>query len=137
VLHRVIRPTGQPCGTIIWESKRTKARSDGWLAKLRDDQRGQAEIAMIVSSALPKTVEHFDLIDNVWVAELRFAVSLAIALRQSPIELAGSRRAQEGQPTKMALVYRYLRGRGFRHRIDATVEKLTDMQADLDRERKP
>jgi hypothetical protein len=97
VLHRVLGHTGQACGTIIWESKRTKGWNDGWLAKLRDDQRAaKAEIALIVSSALPKDVEAFDLIDNVWVAEPRFAIPLAIALRQLLIDVAGSRQAQEG-----------------------------------------
>jgi hypothetical protein len=137
VLHRVHNASGQVCGTILWESKRTKAWVDGWLAKLRDDQRAaKAEIALIVSSALPKGVETFDLIDNVWVAEPRFAVPLALALRQSLIDLASSRQVQEGQQTKMELVYRYLTGPSFRHRIDAIVEKFTDMQVDLDRERK-
>jgi hypothetical protein len=74
--------------------------------------------------------------DGVWVAEIRFAVPLAIALRQSLIEIATSRQAKEGQQTKMELVYQYLTGPRFRHRIDAIVEKFTDMQADLDRERK-
>jgi hypothetical protein len=137
VLHRVLGPGGQACGTILWESKRTRNWNDGWLAKLRDDQRAaKAEIALIVSSALPKGVESFDLIDNVWVAEPRFAVPLAIALRQSLVDLAASRQAQEGRHTKMELVYAYLTGPRFRHRIDAIVEKFTDMQADLDRERK-
>lgn len=55
VLHRVLGPAGQICGTILWETKRTKNWSDGWLAKLRDDQRAaKAEIALIISSALPK-----------------------------------------------------------------------------------
>lgn len=137
VLHRVLGPTGLACGAILWESKRTKAWSDGWLAKLRDDQRtAKAEIALIVSTALPKGVETFDFIDNVWVAEPRFAIPLAIALRESLINLAGSRQAQEGQQTKMELVYRYLTGPQFRHRIDAIVERFTDMRDDLDRERK-
>lgn len=137
VVHRVLGPGGQACGTMLWESKRTRNWSDGWLAKLRDDQRAaKAEIALIVSSALPKGVETFDLIDNIWVAEPRFAIPLAIALRQSLIDLAGSRQTQEGQQTKMELVYQYLTGPRFRHRIDAIVEKFTDMQADLDRERK-
>lgn len=137
VLHRVVGPAGQTCGTILWESKRTKNWSDGWLAKLRDDQRtAKAEIAMIVSVALPKGVESFDLIDGVWVAEPRFALPLAIALRQSLIDLAGSRVAQEGQQSKMELVYSYLTGPRFRHRIDAIVERFTEMQSDLDRERK-
>jgi hypothetical protein len=137
VLQRVVGPGGQACGTILWESKRTKNWSDGWLVKLRDDQRtAKADIAMIVSTALPKGVEGFDLIDGVWVAEPRFAVPLAIALRQSLLDVAGSRLAQEGQQSKMELVYAYLTGPRFRHRIDAIVERFTEMQSDLDRERK-
>lgn len=137
VLHRVLGASGQHCGTLLWESKRTKSWNDGWLAKLRDDQRtAKAEIALIVSNALPKGVEAFDLINNVWVSAPRFAVPLAIALRQSLIDVAGSRLAQEGQQTKMEMVYQYLTGPRFRHRIDAIVEKFTDMQDDLDRERK-
>jgi hypothetical protein len=137
VLHRVLGSSDQLCGTILWESKRTKLWSDSWLAKLRDDQRSaQAEIALIISSALPKGVETFDLIDGVWVAETRYAIPLAIALRQSLIEVATSRQAQEGQQTKTQLVYQYLTGPRFRHRIDAIVEKFTDMRDDLDRERK-
>ena len=137
VLQRVVGPGGQACGTILWESKRTKNWSDGWLVKLRDDQRtAKAEIAMIVSTALPKGVEGFDLIDGVWVCEPRFAVPLAIALRQSLLDVAGSRLAQECQQSKMELVYGYLTGPRFRHRIDAIVERFTEMQTDLDRERK-
>jgi hypothetical protein len=137
VLHRVLGPAGQICGTILWEAKRTKNWSDGWLAKLRDDQRAaKAEIGLIVSGVLPKGVENFDLVDNIWVAEPRFAVPLAIALRESLIGIASSRQAQEGQQTKMEMVYQYLTGPRFRHRIDAIVEKFTDMQEDLSRERK-
>jgi hypothetical protein len=39
LIHRVIGPTGQICGSIMWEAKRTKNWSDGWLGKLREDQR--------------------------------------------------------------------------------------------------
>ena len=101
VLQRVIGPLDQPCGTILWESKRTKNWSDGWLAKLRDDQRkAKADIALIVSSALPKGVHTFDQIDGVWVTDARCAVPVAIALRQSLIELAAARQAREGQQTQ-------------------------------------
>jgi hypothetical protein len=137
VLHRVIGPLGQLCGTILWESKRTKNWSDGWLPKLRDDQRtAKAEIALLVSQVLPKGVEAFDFIDGVWVTESRCAIPVAIALRQSLIELATARQAGEGQKTKMEIVYQYLTGPRFRHRVEAIVEKFEDMQADLDKERK-
>ncbi|MHB1699089.1 MAG: DUF2130 domain-containing protein [Acidobacteriaceae bacterium] len=137
VLHRVLGPAGQHCGTILWESKRTKNWSDAWLPKLRDDQRtAKAEIALIVSQALPKGVEAFDFIDGVWVTESRCAIPVAIALRQSLIDLSGARQAGDGQKTKMEMVYQYLTGPRFRHRVEAIVEKFEDMQADLDKERK-
>ena len=137
VLQRVMGPLGQWCGAILWESKRTKNWSDGWLAKLRGDQRiAKAEIAVLVSSTLPKDIETFDQIDGVWITEPRLALPLVIALRQSLIEIANTRQTQEGQETKMELVYQYLTGPRFKHRIEAIVEKFSDMQADLDRERK-
>jgi hypothetical protein len=52
------------------------------------------------------------------------------------IDVAGNRQAQQGQQTKMELAYQYLTGPRFRHRMDAIVEKFTDMRDDLDRERK-
>ena len=137
ILHRVQGPAGQFLGTILWECKRTKAWNDVWLAKLRDDQRSaKAEIALIISTVLPKGLETFDLIDGIWVTKLRYAIPLAIALRQSLIDLASSHRAAEGQRSKMEMVYQYLTGPHFRHRIEAIIEKFTDMQVDLDRERK-
>lgn len=136
-LHRVLGPLNQVCGTILWESKRTKNWSDGWLAKLREDQRAaKAEIAIIVSQVLPKGVETFDLIDSVWVVHPRCAIPLAIALRHSLTELSAARQAGEGQQTKMEMVYQYLTGPRFRHRIQAIVERFGDMQEDLDKERK-
>ncbi|ABD04926.1 conserved hypothetical protein [Rhodopseudomonas palustris HaA2] len=137
VLHRVVNAANQPCGTILWESKRTKNWTDGWLTKLRDDQRkAKAELALIVSNALPKGVHSFDHIDGVWVAEARCAIPVAIALRQSLIELAAARQAGEGQQTKTELVYHYLTGPRFRQRVEAIVEKFTEMQSDLDKERR-
>ncbi len=137
VLQRILGPLGQGCGVILWESKRTKNWSDGWLAKLRGDQRiAKAEMAILVSNTLPKGLETFGQMDGIWITEPRLALPLAIALRQSLIDIASTRQAQEGQETKMELVYQYLTGPRFRHRIEAIVEKFSDMQADLDRERK-
>jgi len=73
---------------MLWESKRTKNWSDGWLPKLRDDQRAaKAEIAIIVTQTLPKDVDSFSLIDGVWVTSPRYAVPIAVALRHSLIEV--------------------------------------------------
>lgn len=135
VLHRVIGPLAQPCGTILWESKRTKNWSDSWLAKLREDQRAaKAEAAVIVSQTLPKGVEAFDLIDGVWVTHPRCAIPVGMAVRQSLVEVASARQANEGQQTKMELVYQYLTGPRFRLRVQAIVEAFSTMQEDLSKE---
>ena len=137
VVQRVVSPSGLACGSILWESKRTKNWSDAWLAKLRGDQRAaKAEICLLVTHALPKEVETFEQIDNVWITSPKYAFPLVVALRQGLIDVANSKLSQEGQQTKMELVYDYLTGARFRHRMEAIVEKFSDMQADLDRERK-
>jgi hypothetical protein len=79
-LQHVVGPNGQPCGTIIWESKRTKNWSDAWLTKLREDQRAaKAEIAVIVSQSLHKEVETFGLVENVWVTHPKTILPVALA----------------------------------------------------------
>lgn len=137
VLQRVVSQSGHPGGTILWESKRTKNWSDGWLVKLREDQRtAKAEIAVIVSQVLPKDVETFEMVDGVWVTHPRAALPVALVLRQTLLDVAMARQASEGQQTKTEMIYEYLTGPRFRHRVEAIVEAFSTMQEDLDKERK-
>ena len=137
ILQRVVSSLGQPCGTILWESKRTKNWSDGWLTKLREDQRNaKADIAVIVSQVLPKGVETFEMVEGIWVTHPRAALPVAAILRQSLLEIAMVRQATEGQQTKTEMVYQYLTGPRFRHRVEAIVEAFSSMQEDLDKEKK-
>jgi hypothetical protein len=137
VLHRVVGAGGHSGGTILWEFKRTKNWSDAWLVKLRGDQRtAKAEIAVIVSQVLPKGVDTFEMVDNIWVTHPRAALPVAMILRQSLLELAIVRQANEGQQTKTEMVYQYLTGPRFRQRVEAIVEAFSSMQEDLDKERK-
>jgi hypothetical protein len=136
-LQRVAGVDGQPIGSILWECKRTKNWSDGWLAKLRANQReAHADIAVLVSDALPPGLTHFDLLDGVWVVGFACAMPVATTLRQSLLTLSVARRAGEGQQTKMAQVYRYLTGSRFKHHVEGVVEQFVAMKADLDSERR-
>lgn len=137
ILHRIFGTNGQLIGTILWETKRTKNWSDVWLVKLRSDQRtAKAEISIIVSQCLPHGVENFGLVEGVWVTHPRVALPVAMILRNSLVEIASARNLSSGQQTKMELVYQYLTGPNFRHRIEAIVEAFSSMQEDLDKERK-
>ncbi len=137
ILQEVFGLQNQICGTILWESKRTKNWSDTWLAKLRDDQReAKAEVAVLVSQALPKDLDSFGLIDGVWVIPIRAVVPVASTLRHMLLEIALARQTADGQNTKMSLVYQYLTGSRFRQRIQAIVEAFSNMGEDLNKEKK-
>jgi hypothetical protein len=137
IIQVVHNPQGQRCGAILWESKRTKTWSDGWLAKLRGDMRtAKAECSILMSRTLPKDVETFALIDDVWVTGMLCALPLAAALRNALIEIQSTRLAGEGQQTKMGMVYQYLTGPEFRQRVEAMVEAFKAMQQDLQDEKK-
>lgn len=136
-LQRVFNAAGAECGTILWESKRTKNWSDAWLAKLRQDQRAaKADLSVIVSQTLPRDVDSFDLIDGVYVVSPRCVLPVATTLRQALLELSMARQASEGRETKMEMVYQYLMGPRFRQRIQAIVEAFSTMQDDLNAEKK-
>ncbi len=136
-IQQVTTPFGQECGKILWESKRTRNWSDGWLQKLRDDQRtAKADAAIIVSQALPKTIDVFGQIEGVWITAPKSAVAVAMAVRHALVEVSMARKSGEGQLTKMEAMYHYLTGPRFRHRVEAIVEKFQDMQGDLEKERR-
>ena len=136
-LQRVISQSGVMSGTILWESKRTKNWSNGWLVKLREDQRtAKAEISVLVSQALPEGIETFDVVDGVWVTHPRAILPVATILRHTLLQVSNARLISEGQQTKAEMVYQYLTGPRFKQRVEAIVEAFSSMQEDLDKERK-
>jgi hypothetical protein len=137
VLQRVRNDIGQVCGTILWESKSTKAWSDGWLPKLRDNGRSaKADAFALMTMTLPKDVCNFGNVNGVWITNRDCVLGVAAALRATIIEVAASKRALEGQHGKMELVYHYLTGPQFRQRVEAVVEVFSTMQSDLEAERR-
>ncbi|HXF99669.1 MAG TPA: DUF2130 domain-containing protein [Bacteroidota bacterium] len=137
VIQHVRTPLGNFCGTILWESKRTKNWSDAWIQKLKDDQREvKANLAVIVSTALPKEIKHVGNIDGVWVTDFAAVEGLALALRSGLVEVARTRASIQGKGEKMELVYNYLAGQEFRQRIEALVESYVTMKEDLDAEKR-
>jgi hypothetical protein len=136
VLHKVYSADGAYCGTIIWELKNTRSWSKMWLSKLRADQRREkAELAVLVSAALPKDFHFFGQIDGVWIAELPLSICLATALRINLIQVSLLRISSKGKQEKMEMLYAYLSSSEFRHRVEAIVEAFSSMRDDLARER--
>ncbi len=136
IIQTVKTKTGVECGTIIWESKKTKTWSEGWIQKLKDDQRTiKADIAVIVSSVLPEGINGISFRDGVWICNIKFAVSIAIALRQSLEAVSREKGMSIGKNEKVELLYSYLTGTEFRQRIETIVETFSSMKLALDKEK--
>jgi hypothetical protein len=136
VLQRVhVRP-GQYHGTIIWECKNTKNWSNGWIPKLKDNQRAEkAELAAIVSVALPKGMREFGEVDGVWVMSFESAIPVASVLRQLLIGVSQARMAAVGKDEKMDLLYSYLSGPQFKQRVEGMLEPFLSMRDELQKEK--
>jgi hypothetical protein len=137
LLQRVFTRTGTPCGTVLWESKRTKYWSDEWVEKLKADQReAKADVAVLVTEALPKDVSRFGLRDAIWVSGRAYFLPVAALLRESMAQVAFARNAAELKDQKMETLFRYLSGPGFRQRMEAVVETFVQVRQDLEKEKR-
>ena len=137
LIQEVRDPSLVCCGSIIWEAKNTKKWQPAWLQKLRDDQRiSSANIAVLVSAALPENIPHFGVIEGVWVASVQSYLPLAVALREQLIQIHFARSASKGKNEKMEFMYAYLSGSEFQQKIEGIVEAFTSMQDQINRERR-
>ena len=59
-----------------------------------------------------------------------------VAGKESLTEIGNIRQISEGQATKTEMIYQYLTGPRFKHRVEAIVEAFTTLQEDLDTEKK-
>ena len=121
----------------MWETKNTRTWHPAWIDKAKGDQRSiGADLAVIVSTALPDGIVEFGRIDGVWVAGLRAWPALALALREQLIQVGFAHAAARGKNEKMECLYDYLAGDQFKGRIEAIVEAFTALRHGLDGERR-
>jgi hypothetical protein len=137
-LHQiVIDQRGVRCAAILWECKNARNWSDGWIAKLKQDQRAlQADVAVLVTASLPKGVVRFGLVDGMLVCDFASAGALAAVVRCNLLQLSQARNAAINKGEKLELLHRYLSGVAFRQRVEAVVEAFAAMRADLEQERR-
>jgi hypothetical protein len=137
VVQTVMSPGGLQCGSIAWETKRTKAFQDGWLAKLREDQRDvRADLAVLATETLPTGLAAFEERDGVWITPLATVVPIAAVLRRALIEIATARRAGALADSIKERTFSYLTSSPFRQRVARMIDAYQELRADLDREKR-
>jgi hypothetical protein len=136
VVQTVRNKFGQPCGKIIYESKRTKNWDESWVDKLKADMISQnADIAVIVTQVMPKELTQFGLRNGVWVCSFSEVKSLALVLREGMLKIHHALKSQENKGDKMVMLYDYLTGNEFRQNISALREGFTAMKMSIQQER--
>jgi hypothetical protein len=137
-IHQVIVDSrGVRSGSILWECKNARNWSDAWITKLKNDQRSlHADVAVIVTAALPKECRRFAMIDGVLVTDFACAAALAAVLRSNLLALTQARSAAIRKHDTLELLYRYLSGVEFRQRVEAVVDSFAKMREELEQERR-
>ncbi len=137
IVQVVCGPTGKVCGKILWESKNTKEFARAWTEKLKKDQlEAGADVAVLMTAAMPREVRDFDLYDDVYVTNYRCAIGLCTALREGLIKLTRQRAVDAGHGGMKDVVYEYVTGPEFSRRIKIIVTAYTQMQSDLQSEQR-
>lgn len=137
VIHEVRNKVGIVCGTIVYESKRTKAFSESWIDKLKTDVRQQkADVAVLVTEVMPKDMSTFGMKDGIWVCTFKEIKGLSALIREALIKISEAKSAEENRGEKMHMLYSYLTSNEFRQQVEAIVEGFSSMKAALDKEKK-
>ena len=132
VLQKVMSDSGQLCGTILWESKRVRNWSDKWIDKLIEDkQAAKADVAVIVTDALPEHVQHMGGVRGVLLTTFSLAACLAETLRVNMALLGQTRLALSGQDDQKSRIFQYFTSPQFHERMATIAEQFQQMQADL------
>jgi len=128
---------GVLCGKILWELKRTKTFSQGWVAKLKEDKRSaKADHAVIVTTAMPEGIKTIGQVDGVWVVNIDSFLGIAAVLRSSLLEAERVRASFTGKKEKLSELYDFVNSTDFRNQVTALVESFVGMQQDLESEKR-
>lgn len=136
-LHTVHTRTRHDCGTIYYESKRTKDFQTSWIEKFKNDIREKnATLGVLVTEAMPTDMPRMGQKEGVWICSFEEFKGLSHVLRETVIKLSEAVASQENKGDKMDMLYAYLTGNEFKLQVEGIVEGFTQMQTDLESEKR-
>ena len=124
------------CGTIYYESKRTKTFQNSWIDKFKNDIREKgADVGVLVTKTMPSGSEKIRKINGVIVCGFNEFKVVAPVLRDSLLQLNSVQSTQVNKADKMALLYNFLTSNEFKLHVEGIVEGITQMQEEMIREK--
>jgi len=137
LIQTVRNNLGQTAGTIVWESKNTKGWTESWIMKLKDDKlKVNGNIAILVTTVLPKDMKNFGMVDDIMICLPEFAIAVANMLRDKLISISKVEKSLEGKDIKMEMLYKYLSSEEFVSKINMMVDVFSQLKMGIDSERR-
>lgn len=136
-LQTINTRTNQNCGSIYYESKRTKSFSPAWIEKFRNDMRDKgANIGVLVTNSMPVDMDRMGQKEGVWICTLSEFKGLCFVLRDSIIQINNAIATQENKGEKMTMLYDFLTSNEFKLQIEGIVDGFSQMEVDLAKEKR-
>lgn len=132
-----VRFNGKEVGSILWETKRTKAWANSWTTKLKDDAaKISASESIIVSVVLPNGVNNFDRKDNVWVTTYEHAINIARYVRFLITSVHNAKSSSSHTEEEWEAIREYMLSDSFKHRMQAHFDGVKSLRDSLEAEKR-
>lgn len=127
----------QSSGILVWESKNTKSWTQSWIMKLKEDKlKVNGNIAILITTVLPKEIENFGMLDDVMVCSPNFAIPVATILRERILAVSKTEKSLEWKDAKMEMLYKYLSSEEFSSKMNMMVDVFSNLKSWIDMERR-
>ncbi|MGH7246325.1 MAG: DUF2130 domain-containing protein [Candidatus Levyibacteriota bacterium] len=137
IIQEVWDANGNFVGKVLWELKNTKSWSEQWIDKLKGDRReSNVDEAILVSDIIPADMKHAGFRNGVWVSRPAFIIPLTDSIRAKLIQLFYIKKSAEGKDMKMEVLYKYLTGSEFQHRIEGIIDAFNNLLTEIEKEKR-
>lgn len=134
-LHIIKDNFGNVCGSILYESKRTKEFNKEWLDKLKlDSINVKSDIAVLITKTMPKNKDKTHYLEGLLICNFYEFKSIACVLREAIINHHKLKNALQNKDEKNHLLYEYLNSKEFNTQITLILKTYQTMKEELESE---
>ena len=128
---------GTVCGLILWERKRTKAWTEDWVKKLKEDvARDKAHLGAIVTEVLPKEFKkEIGEKNGIWITTANFVEPLAGLLRKVLYDVAKEKAVTINKQSKAEEIYDFITSNEFSGQVERMMSIYSEMNDQISKER--
>ena len=135
ILQTVVSNTGECCGKIYYESKRTKVFNQEWIKKLKDDNlQVCADALVLITETLPNG-NIFSFMDGVYVVSFKEFKAVTMFIRNFLVRMAENKTANANKGTKQEMLYLYLTSNEFKSQFEAITTNFVALKDSLYKEK--